>query len=198
MIHKHLFLLIVILTLSTIARSQDYNTQYNICSEAFNKLDLAHVNDTVYVRTVQKRDSCLRGVTAPDFEATTLDGTHIQLSKLKGQVVVLDFWYTRCEPCIEEIPDLNKLVDYYANKHVAFISITFDSTDMVKEFLSKHPFKFKIIPNNDTIRRYVFKLISSWPYSIIINKDGKIMDISGSSKQANTFNYFRKKINELL
>jgi peroxiredoxin len=198
MICKQLFLVISILSLSPIVRSQDYNTQYKICSEAYNKLDLAHVNDTVYFRTVQKRDSCLKGVAAPDFYDVTLDGNRIQLSKLKGKVVVLDFWYTRCVPCIQEIPGFNKLVDYYANKNVVFISITFDSTKDVKKFLTEQPFKFKIIANNDTIRRDIFKLISAWPYSIIINKEGKIIDISGGSKEEKTFNYFRNKIDKLL
>lgn len=198
MIYRQLFLLVVILGLTTTCRSQDYDTQFKVCSEEFNKLDLAHVNDTVYYRTVLKRDSCLTGVSAPDFQAETIDGEKIQLSKLKGKIVVLDFWYTRCEPCIEEIPGFNKLVDYYKNKNVTFISITFDSTYDVRKFLAEHPFKFKIIANNDTIRRYTFKLISSWPYSIIINKQGKIIDISCGSKKANTFNYFSKKIDELL
>lgn len=198
MIYKRLFLLISILSFSTIVRSPDYDIRYKICSEDYNKLDLAHVNDTVYFRTVQKRDSCLRGVAAPDFQAVTLDGKRIQLSKLKGKVVVLDFWYTHCMPCIQEMPGFNKLVDYYANKNVVFISITFDSTKDVKKFLTEQPFKFQIIANNDTIRRYIFKLISAWPYSIIINKEGKITDISGGSKEELTFNYFRNKIDKLL
>jgi peroxiredoxin len=77
---------------------------------------LTHV-DSPYFVLARKRDSCLLGVTAPNFEATTLDNKRIELSKLKGQVVVINFWFTRCQPCIEEMPGFNKLVESYAIWH---------------------------------------------------------------------------------
>jgi peroxiredoxin len=44
---------------------------------------------------------------APDFRVTTLDGQAIQLSDLRGQVVVLNFWATWCGPCKIELPLLD-------------------------------------------------------------------------------------------
>jgi peroxiredoxin len=195
MIKKQLYMLLVALVFSLTATAQAYETQYKICSESLSKLTFV---DSLYFALAQKRDSCLLGVAAPNFQVTTLDNKRIELSKLKGQVVVLNFWFTRCEPCIKEMPGFNKLVELYANKNVTFISLTYDSSVLVREFLKRHPFKFNIVANNDEVRRNSFKLLSAWPYTIIINKEGKIAFIQFGSKGAETFAYFNGLINKLL
>lgn len=192
---KQLYILIITFAFSVSARAQTYETQYKICSESLSKLTYV---DSLYFALAQKRDSCLLGVKAPNFQATTLAGKRIDLSKLKGQVVVLNFWFTRCEPCIEEIPGFNKLVKFYANKKVTFVSFTYDSSVMVQKFLKQHPFEFQNVANNDEVRRNDFKLFSVWPYTIIISKEGKIMYMQFGTKGAETFSYFKKLINNLL
>jgi cytochrome c biogenesis protein CcmG/thiol:disulfide interchange protein DsbE len=47
------------------------------------------------------------GQPAPDFQLTLVDGTHVRLSELRGQVVVLNFWATWCVPCRQELPMLD-------------------------------------------------------------------------------------------
>ena len=44
----------------------------------------------------------------------------ISWDKLKGKVVVLEFWGTDCGPCIKAIPHLNELVEQFSGKPVAF------------------------------------------------------------------------------
>jgi len=192
---KQLYILFITFAFSLTTKAQTYETQYKICSESLSKLTYV---DSLYFALAKKRDSCLLRVPAPNFQATTLDNKKIELSKLKGQVVVLNFWFTRCQPCIEEIPGFNKLVEFYANKNVTFVSFTYDSSLMVRKFLKQHPFEFKNVANNDTVRRDNFKLFGVWPYTIIISKEGKIMYMQFGSKGAETFSYFNKVIDNLL
>ena len=48
-------------------------------------------------------------IKAPDFKLRTVQGKLVNLSDYKGKVVLLNFWGTWCGPCLQEIPDFNKL-----------------------------------------------------------------------------------------
>ena len=122
------------------------------------------------------------GTTAPNFIAKDLLGKMIDLNDLKGKVVLLNFWFINCPPCRMEMPDLNELKEEYKNQEVAFIGITFDQPEQIKEFFKKTPFEFQIIPNAmPIIDDYK---ISGYPTSIVIGKDGKVVD----SKMGGSFN----------
>jgi cytochrome c biogenesis protein CcmG/thiol:disulfide interchange protein DsbE len=54
------------------------------------------------------RDAPTVGQPAPDFQLTLVDGSHVRLSELRGQVVVLNFWATWCVPCRAELPLLDR------------------------------------------------------------------------------------------
>jgi peroxiredoxin len=166
---KLLLFLSVMVSLST--NAQRYEEQHAICSAAINQLGEV---DSLYFALVKKRDSCLAGTDAPDFTATTIKGNKIELSKLRGKVVVLNFWFTRCGPCIGEMPDLNKVVAAYKDKNVEFISFSFEKKEVLEAFLTKQPFSFDVVAESEDISRETFKLFSAWPYFIVIDTEGKV------------------------
>jgi thiol-disulfide isomerase/thioredoxin len=60
------------------------------------------------------------------FEEAT-SGEPIDMSKLRGKVVVIDFWATWCGPCIAEMPHMKKLYAAYKDKGVEFVGISLDA-----------------------------------------------------------------------
>ena len=54
-----------------------------------------------------------KGEPALDFIAKDLNGNIYKLSDFRGKVVVLNFWFTKCGPCVAEMPALNELVAFY-------------------------------------------------------------------------------------
>jgi len=187
------------LFLTATLNAQSYQDQHQKCSEALN---LKGEIDSTYFLRLKERDICLVGSLAPNFTAKSTKGKEIELAQLKGKVVVLNFWFTRCEPCIAEMPDLNKLVAHYSNNDVAFISFAPEDTATLNSFFKKHPFTFTAIPESDTIRRGAFKLFSIWPYSIVIDRQGRISKMwfgnpyMGSGM--NVFEFYKEAIDKLL
>lgn len=69
-----------------------------------------------------------------ELRVTAVDGSEIDLSKLRGKIVLLDFWATRCPPCVEEMP---KVLATYNKFHRQGFEIIGISTDESKEILVK-------------------------------------------------------------
>jgi len=112
------------------------------------------------------------GVFAEEFVTTDLNGEKISLTDLKEKIVVLNFWFTSCQPCILEIPELNKLVEKYKDQNVAFIAITFSKETDLKKFFSNHKFDFTIVADLGLIKQYK---VDSYPTSMIIDEKGEII-----------------------
>jgi peroxiredoxin len=65
------------------------------------------------------------GDPAPGFGVTTLDGSEVTLSELRGQVMVVNFWSPDCAPCEDEIPDLQAVWEEYRSRGVFMLGISF-------------------------------------------------------------------------
>ena len=118
----------------------------------------------------------LIGTKVPDFKITDAKGNTITSENTKGKIVVLNFWFTTCKPCIMEIPELNTVYEKYKNnKDVVFASVTFNTQEEVDTFLIKYPLKYPVFSNSETVISN-FK-VNSYPTNIIIDKQGQYSDV---------------------
>ncbi len=135
------------------------------------------------------------GELAKDFIATDLKGNNIKLSKLRGKVVVLNFWFIKCKPCITEMPHLNELKELYNSNDVEFLAVTFDKKEMVEQFLDDHSFNYEIVANaNDAINIYG---VNSFPTNMVINQKGEIV-LKEIGYRTNIKDVLKASINKLL
>ena len=63
----------------------------------------------------------------PDVALSRLDGTSLKLSDLRGKIVIVNFWASWCNPCVEEFPSLVKLVTQFKND-VVVLAVSEDET----------------------------------------------------------------------
>ena len=66
------------------------------------------------------------GDTAPAFTVTTDSGRTVSLSQFGGKLLVLNFWASWCQPCVEETPSLSAFAQRYADKGVVVLAVSVD------------------------------------------------------------------------
>lgn len=150
----------------------------------------------------QKWIDCLKGKQLPDFEARTLSGRMIDSKDLKGKVVVINFWFIECHPCVAELPGLNLLVKEFKNSNVLFLGITYETKERLDSaFFPKYQFDFDIVPGASYIINKFGPI--GYPTTFFIDKHGTINNViaGGLSDKNAVVDVYRKEkpiIEELL
>ncbi len=117
---------------------------------------------------------------AKDFTATALDGQTFDLAGLRGKVVLVTFWSTRCPICVAETPKLNELAARYKNRDVVFLGLTTDNANKVASYVKKKPFNFNLLPNSfGILLKYADRdgdgnVTMGYPAYYLINQKGEI------------------------
>ena len=120
----------------------------------------------------------LGGVPPPLTVAKMLQGPpELSWEKLKGKVVVLEFWATWCGPCVQAMPHVNDLAEQFKDKPVVFISVTSENEEVVQQFLKAHPLKTWVGLDDYEVLNKAFH-VQGIPHVIIVDATGHIAAIS--------------------
>ena len=117
----------------------------------------------------------LLGMDLAEVELTTLTGASISTKSFLGSPVVLNIWYSSCEPCRREMPVLAEAHRRYGDK-IRFIGINIkDTAQVAKDFYDKYGADFELFL--DTNGRFIGATkIATAPVTLAINADGVIID----------------------
>jgi cytochrome c biogenesis protein CcmG/thiol:disulfide interchange protein DsbE len=112
------------------------------------------------------------GSAAPNFTITDAERT-VSLNQFHGKPVVLNFWASWCQPCIEETPALVELQKLIGN-NATVLAVSEDSDDAAyKQFIRDHNVDLLTVRDGQKTNELygTFK----YPETFIIDGDGKIV-----------------------
>jgi len=119
-----------------------------------------------------------KGYLAPDWALESLDGEHLTLSELRGQVVVLNFWATWCPPCRSEMPAIEQVYRTYADRGLAVMAVNVQEAEQqTRAFVEGMGLTFPVLPDRDgsVSTRYQ---VTSLPTTFIVDRTGMIREIA--------------------
>ena len=116
-----------------------------------------------------------------DIQFTATDGSKVDLAKMKGKVVLIDFWATWCGPCVAELPNVKEAYAKLHPKGFEIVGISLDSSeDKLKKFI-----KDKEMPwpqyfdgqgwDNKISTKYGIRSI---PAMWLVDKEGNLVDMN--------------------
>lgn len=134
---------------------------------------------TLYSNSTQEAKDLQKvkvGKEAPDFVLTDLNGKEQQLSKYKGQGVLLNFWGTWCKPCEREMPYLEKISQVMKDQGVKVIAVNIGESDFsVRKYAEQHNLTFPIVNDTDGQVQSVYGIGKILPATYLIDKHGKVV-----------------------
>jgi thiol-disulfide isomerase/thioredoxin len=114
-----------------------------------------------------------------DIRFTALDGREVNLVKLKGKVVLVEFWSTSCGPCIAEMPMVKGLYEKFHNRGFEVVAISLDEKESAlrrfikeKELPWPQHFDGKGWENQFAARYGIFAIPTMW----LVDKEGNLRD----------------------
>jgi cytochrome c biogenesis protein CcmG, thiol:disulfide interchange protein DsbE len=87
---------------------------------------------------------------APDFTLTNLKGLPVQLSSLKGQVVLINVWATWCAPCRVEMPAIQTMYSQYGDQGFTVLAVNLqEAPEVVAQFMDSERLTFPALLDKD-------------------------------------------------
>ncbi len=141
------------------------------------------------------------GKKLPSINVTNMNGEKVDISTLvgKGNIVIINFWATWCVPCKKELNNLSEMYQEWKEKYkVEIVAVSIDdakNSSKVKTTVdgSGWPFTIMLDPNQDLMHALNFQ---APPYSLIIDKDGNIVETHTGYVDGDEF-LMEEKIKEL-
>lgn len=129
------------------------------------------------------------GVEAPDFTMNDPEGKPVQLSSLRGKVVMIDFWASWCAPCRQENPNVVKLYQQYHDKGFEIIGVSLDrAKEEWVQAIKDDQLSWIHVSDLQYWQNAAARLygVNSIPQTYLLDKEGKIIAKGLRSEQLAT------------
>lgn len=118
----------------------------------------------------------LMGKDAPQFTLSTMQGSRVSLSSLRGKVILLNFWATWCTSCKMEMPSFNNFSKAYKDRGLVVVGVAMDKSKQdVQNYLSKAPVEFPVLLDSDLSVSKTYRIFA-FPTTFLIDRNGVLKE----------------------
>lgn len=115
-----------------------------------------------------------RGKRTPPLQLELLDGTRWSLDQQRGDVLLINFWASWCEPCRDEMPALVRLAERERANGLRVLAVNYrEPADTVRRFLAATPLALDIALDVDGSAAKAFD-VHGFPGTVAIGRDGRV------------------------
>jgi thiol-disulfide isomerase/thioredoxin len=110
-----------------------------------------------------------------------VDNRDVDVSKLKGKVVLIDFWATWCGPCVAELPNVKKAYEELHDQGFEIVGVSFDEDcDDLKKFVAKNKMPWPQFCDGGGWNNAINKEfgIHAIPAMYLVDKKGNLRDMN--------------------
>lgn len=132
------------------------------------------------------------GALLPRVDLLTEEGSLVSTAQWIGRPLVINFWYSTCEPCRREMPLLARTAKEYSST-VTFLGVNMnDSTDVARRFADKYGVTYDLLfdANGDLTRNLG---VATAPVTLFVDERGTIVDqVAGELNDADLLERLRR------
>jgi len=140
------------------------------------------------------------GIDLSDLIIKTYDGNKVDKDTFNNnKLTVLNLWATWCGPCVEEMPDLQKVSESYKGKDVQVHGLAVDSSeDEVIALKEQLNITYPLLKENEEVKEVLISKFDYVPVTLFVNSDGKILKtfVAGSISEEDLTKLIEGIINE--
>jgi thiol-disulfide isomerase/thioredoxin len=106
------------------------------------------------------------------------DGRPQPIDQWRGSYLVVNFWATWCAPCVEEMPDLQKVHREYASRGVAVVGLAIDNASAVRRFRDELKLQLPLLVAGATgseLTRQLGNASGALPYTVLVDRNGSMV-----------------------
>lgn len=137
----------------------------------------------------------------PEIALANIDGKPVKLSDYRGKIVIVNFWASWCNPCVEEFPSMIKLISQFSNDVVVFAVSEDDNREDIQVFmkamgLPKPGFEIVWDENKENMKAWGVEKV---PETFLVGRDGKLIrKVLGIENWANddAVGYFKMLVSQ--
>ncbi|MFK7922829.1 MAG: TlpA family protein disulfide reductase [Bacteroidia bacterium] len=132
----------------------------------------------------------------PHFKASLTNGETFDLSDYKGKVVLINFWFTSCESCLNQLSELEAIHQKFANQEISFVTIQLENEEdferLFRRISKDMPTcqQSMVAQGEQIVKNYGFE---RFPINMLIDQTGEVQ-LLGRSKPNQTERKLKKML----